>query len=156
MRRVRGFTLIELMVVIAIVGILAAMSVPLYQGYVIKTQVNRVISEAARLRTSVENCLLESRLVIGLAAGQCDPAASGSNLIEGDSQVEKALSAGMGVPQVSTPLVQNATITAAFGNTASPSLINNNAQVIWSRSEAGDWTCSTTGIPDNFVSSGCR
>ncbi|WP_185153062.1 pilin [Halopseudomonas pelagia] len=151
----KGFTLIELMIVVAIVSFLAAVSIPLYQGFVINTQVNRVISEAARLRTSVENCLLESRFVIGLAAGQCDPAASGSNLLFGDSQVGAILAPGTGVPQLASPLTQTATITASFGNNATPTLINSNAQVVWSRSEEGYWICATTGVPANFVSRAC-
>ena len=41
----KGFTLIELMIVIAIIGVLAAISIPLYQNYVAKTQITTAVSE---------------------------------------------------------------------------------------------------------------
>lgn len=41
----KGFTLIELMIVIAIIGVLAAISIPLYQNYVAKTQITAAVSE---------------------------------------------------------------------------------------------------------------
>ena len=41
----KGFTLIELMIVVAIIGVLAAVSIPLYQNYVAKSQITAAISE---------------------------------------------------------------------------------------------------------------
>ena len=52
----QGFTLIELMIVVAIIGILAAVAIPQYQNYVIKSQVTRAIAEASDLKTAVEPC----------------------------------------------------------------------------------------------------
>lgn len=46
-RRSSGFTVVELMIVIAIVGILAAMAVPMFEGYIARTQVNDQISALA-------------------------------------------------------------------------------------------------------------
>jgi len=53
----KGFTLIELMIVVAIIGILAVLAIPFYQSYVGKTQVNRVVSELGTYRTAYETNL---------------------------------------------------------------------------------------------------
>ncbi len=58
MKRVQqGFTLIELMIVVAIVGILAAIALPAYQDYVVRSKVSEAAATAAACKTSVAEYL---------------------------------------------------------------------------------------------------
>ena len=53
----KGFTLIELMIVVAIIGILAAVAVPAYQNYTIKARFSEVVNATAPFKTAVELCV---------------------------------------------------------------------------------------------------
>ncbi|WP_157380112.1 prepilin-type N-terminal cleavage/methylation domain-containing protein, partial [Xanthomonas citri] len=53
MSRVNGFTLLELMIVVAIVGILSALALPAYQSYVIKARVTEAIILADSAKAAV-------------------------------------------------------------------------------------------------------
>src|SRR5690554_4238986 len=79
----KGFTLIELMIVVAIIGILAAVAIPQYQNYIAKSQAARVMSELGALRSVVEVCILEGRLEIGDGADECQIGYTESNLMDG-------------------------------------------------------------------------
>lgn len=53
----KGFTLIELMIVVAIIGILAAVAVPAYQNYTTKARFTEVINATAPIKAAVELCI---------------------------------------------------------------------------------------------------
>lgn len=55
-----GFTLIELMIVVAIIGILAAVAIPQYQDYTIKAKVGKALTAVDSLKTAVALCAQEA------------------------------------------------------------------------------------------------
>ncbi len=74
----QGFTLIELMIVVAIIGILAAIAIPAYQDYTIRAQVSEGMSLAAAAKAAVAESFLDrgvppaTRVVAGMSANDTD------------------------------------------------------------------------------------
>lgn len=141
----KGFTLIELMIVVAIIGILAAIAIPQYQNYVSKSQVSRVMSETGALKTAIETCMMDGKDFSTTPA--CELGWTASNLI-GD---------GGGTPQTGLTVVigladNTASVTAEFGGSASSAIAANN--LVWSRTNAGVWACSTS-VAEKYRPAGC-
>lgn len=154
----QGFTLIELMIVVAIIGILAAVAIPQYQNYIAKSQVSRVMAETGALRTVIEACMMEGRTeVVGSgedAKGDCEVGWTFSNLIgEGDAAGVK-LQEGLTVDISSSEEDDiTARVTATFGNSASTALSGNT--LAWHRNKDGAWGCGVDGVSEKFRPTGC-
>lgn len=67
-RAQQGFTLIELMIVVAIIGILAAIAVPAYQDYMTRAKWSDALSSVGAIKLAIEECLNDN----GGSAASCD------------------------------------------------------------------------------------
>ena len=138
----KGVTLIELMIVVAIIGILAAIAIPAYQNYIAKSQVTRVLAEISPMKTAIETNLLNGvDETTATNLGYTD-----STLLSAAPTVASSASAG------------TASITATLGNKAAAA--TSGAKVILSRAATGAWTCKITkstndGWKDSFSPTGC-
>lgn len=152
-RHLAGFSLIELLVVLAILSVLVAIALPIYQGYILKAQVSRVSAEVGSLKTAWEACLLEGLVT----PATCDFGATGSNLLVPGSG--NTASGGPpltgGAPVATMAPDGSGSLTATFGGNAAPVLAAASATLTRSRDDQGNWTCKTVDIPLGAIPVGC-
>lgn len=140
----KGFTLIELMIVVAIIGILAAIAIPQYQDYTARSQVTRVVSEVNSLRSAAEAAVLQGRTIVSDANpgdGEEDLGWTDSNLLGGDDDDTGKEQITVGGDDA-TP-----TIAATLGRDAGANVAG--VTVTLSRTADGNWTCSLSGGSDD-------
>ena len=141
MKKQQGFTLIELMIVVAIIAILAAIAIPAYRDYLIRTQV----SEGASLTGGAKVAVDEYYANYGVAPT--------TNAVAG-----LAPEADIKGDYVSQVLVgTNGTITATFGGAKANAAIKSGTLIYTPTFNAGStsWQCSSA-ILDKYLPTSCR
>lgn len=125
----KGFTLIELMIVVAIIGILAAVAIPAYSAYQAKSKLAASLAEVSAIKTVVETKINEGTAIT-------DNTSAGI-LSTTNCTITTALESGAGTIQCAV-LSGPPTVSAAL--------------ITWTRDQSGAWSCVTTGATDAALS----
>jgi type IV pilus assembly protein PilA len=142
MKKQQGFTLIELMIVVAIIGILAAIAIPAYQDYTIRAQVSEGLSLSGGAKTAIAEYQMN------------DGAFPSTNVMAGLS-----LAASITGKYVTLVTVGGAgVVSVTFGNDAHALLVPGTLTLTPSAASAGsiEWACDGTLIADKHLPSACR
>ncbi|WP_322522415.1 pilin [Guyparkeria halophila] len=139
----KGFTLIELMIVVAIIGILAAIAIPAYQDYTIRAQVSEGMSLASGVRTAMS----ESFQTTG--DWPTDNSAAG---VSPSNEIVGEYVSGVAVSTDGT----NGLITATFGSGANGEITGSNL-TLTGTDEGGSisWECGGS-VATKYLPSSCR
>lgn len=131
----RGFTLIELIIVVAIIAVLATIAIPQYQSYVLRTQLSRGYAELTQLKKAAEICEADGNTQADCVADTID-----SNML-------------ITAPTVS---FSPSSIHATFGRNASPKLTGDT--ITLTRGSGGYWECeiTTASVDSRLYPRGCR
>ena len=142
MKKQQGFTLIELMIVVAIIGILAAIAIPAYQDYTIRAQVSEGLNLAGGAKAAVteyyqdQGAFPTTNAMAGVEA---------SNLIVGKYVTGVAVG-GAGV------------ITVTYGNDANTNIAGDSLTLTpTDRTGSIEWACANgAGLQNKWLPAACR
>ncbi|CAB1277029.1 pilin [Candidatus Nitrosacidococcus tergens] len=131
-----GFSLLEIMIGVGIVGVLIAVALPQYQDYMIRTQVTLIFSQLSGLKMVVEECLARNQM-----GDACENPASSSDLLANIS-ANGQVSEGAGTPLINVNSTASS-ITAQFGNHAVSALTDQTLTLY--KMQNNNWTCAFVG-----------
>ncbi len=145
----KGFTLIELMIVVAIIGILASIALPAYQDYTVRAKVSEGSVAASALKVGVTD-MFADRGLAGIAAYKTEVEADNNILTDKITAVEIGANGSIsvtmgGIPQLGTDNVLTFTPTIGGNDLAD----DNSAGTI-------EWKCDASTINDKYLPAVCR
>jgi len=144
--RSNGFTLIELMIVIAIIAIILALALPVYSNYSIRAKVAEGLSLANATKTAVSATCVEDSTIASL-----DNAAAGYGFIAGTGADDYVADIQVSGP-CTAPLISVTTMNT--GQTPDPVLIMPGELIVGQGKM--EWRCSSNNTPDWLLPSTCR
>ena len=137
----KGFTLIELMIVVAIIGILAAVALPAYQDYTARAKVSEVVLAADSCKNNVaEYYQTQNTLPADLTASGCSTQST---------QYVTSMDVAAGVITVVAKTGGTALPAAAAGNFVLTPTPNANPGIL-------DWSCTASTIAKKYLPANCR
>lgn len=136
----QGFTLIELMIVVAIIGILASIAIPAYQDYTIRAQVSEGLSLSNAAKTSI------SEYYTDRGAWPADNAQAG---LEAAANIKGTY--------VASVAIAGPVITITYGNKAHAAIQTKSVTLtVTDASGSLTWVCAGAGIADKHLPAACR